>query len=338
MMNPPIGALWGIPFLRLAILWFGAVGGGVDGLKLWTFLLTLRRPWTARLLLLYESSESSDTMEAILSFFFSFTKFFDVPTICGSWGSTRQLQYFINESGKSKLENDLWIRTGTKAWAMGVKESNFIVKPNTQLGDYYWTCVRLTKILEQNGEKLLKVYEWWWLKITNLEKWRKTPQSFLQYSGQWSHFRPLSSPIFVKICLGYHREKMGKKKRKWKRETGDSRLPCSPESRTGRNRGGYARTPRKCWWRLCQAWAESARSRRRPLRCLWCMSEPLWCPTPSESPRLWSHHGTTTSLSVDVAQKRSQVCYDFSWNLKVMTMGLKGFNVWHSQLHIDNFR
>lgn len=72
MINPPIGALWGIPFLRLAV----RVGGGVDGLKLCTLLLIF--PW---LLLLYESSESNAAM-FIPSCLFFLWKFFDVPTIC----------------------------------------------------------------------------------------------------------------------------------------------------------------------------------------------------------------------------------------------------------------
>lgn len=50
--SPPIGALWGIPFLRFALRKLAAVGGGVDGVKLGWF----RPPWLLPLLLLYESS------------------------------------------------------------------------------------------------------------------------------------------------------------------------------------------------------------------------------------------------------------------------------------------
>lgn len=82
-MRPPIGDLWGIPFLRFADRKFTAVRGGVEGVKLGN--LVVFRPWLL-LLLLYESSDSNAAI-AIAPVFFSgdclliFRKFFDDPTI-----------------------------------------------------------------------------------------------------------------------------------------------------------------------------------------------------------------------------------------------------------------
>jgi hypothetical protein len=77
-MRPPMGDLWGIPFLRFAERKFAAVRGGVDGVKLGNLLLF--RPWLP--LLLNESSDSDAAIAiAIGDCLLILGKFFDVPTI-----------------------------------------------------------------------------------------------------------------------------------------------------------------------------------------------------------------------------------------------------------------
>lgn len=72
MSKPPIGALWGTPFLLLAVLKLTAVGGGVDGVKLCILLFEL-----PLLLLLISASDPW----SISLHIFLFLKFFDVPAI-----------------------------------------------------------------------------------------------------------------------------------------------------------------------------------------------------------------------------------------------------------------
>jgi hypothetical protein len=78
-------------------------------------------------------------------------------------------------------------------------------------------------------------------------------------------------------------------------------VPYNQGNRSGTCPTSCAHKTRRCWWRLWPVLVAAVHSETLRARCWWCKSARLWCPAPSASRKLGSHHGRTNVESACTA-------------------------------------